>query len=90
MPLISPQLYLCPLRYLSYTLNPAMIRKQDATSVITAVASNRVGQSVAWDFVQEQWEYMFTQWVSQQYRLQHNTTSSHATVVLQWQAECVL
>ncbi|XP_029010286.1 aminopeptidase Ey [Betta splendens] len=49
-------------RYLSYTLNPAMIRKQDATSVITAVASNRVGQSLAWDFVREQWEYMFTQY----------------------------
>lgn len=52
---------LCFHRYLSYTLNPAMIRKQDATSVITSVASNRVGQGLAWDFVREQWEYMFTQ-----------------------------
>ncbi|KAM9352585.1 aminopeptidase N-like [Symphorus nematophorus] len=49
-------------RYLSYTLIPTMIRKQDATSVITAVASNRVGQSLAWDFVRENWEYMFTQY----------------------------
>ncbi|XP_075898957.1 aminopeptidase N-like [Nelusetta ayraudi] len=47
-------------RYLSYTLNSTMIRKQDATSVITAVASNRDGQDLAWDFVQEHWEYMFT------------------------------
>lgn len=47
-------------RYLSYTLNSTMIRKQDASSVITAVASNRAGQSLAWDFVREQWEYMFT------------------------------
>ncbi|GLD74215.1 aminopeptidase N-like isoform X1 [Lates japonicus] len=39
-----------------------MIRKQDATSVITSVASNRVGQSLAWDFVRKQWEYMFTQY----------------------------
>uniref|UniRef100_A0A3Q1HIE2 Aminopeptidase n=1 Tax=Anabas testudineus TaxID=64144 RepID=A0A3Q1HIE2_ANATE len=53
---------LCFHRYLSYTLNPAMIRKQDATSVITSVASNRVGQGLAWDFVREQWEYMFTQY----------------------------
>uniref|UniRef100_A0A8C4DRB5 Aminopeptidase n=1 Tax=Dicentrarchus labrax TaxID=13489 RepID=A0A8C4DRB5_DICLA len=37
-------------RYLSYTLNSTLIRKQDATSVITAVASNRVGQTLAWDF----------------------------------------
>ncbi|XP_034031609.1 aminopeptidase N-like [Thalassophryne amazonica] len=49
-------------RYLSYTLNPAMIRKQDATSVIISVASNRVGQSLAWDFVRVQWEYMFTKY----------------------------
>ncbi|XP_075932322.1 aminopeptidase N-like [Anarhichas minor] len=49
-------------RLLSYTLNSAMIRKQDATSVITSVASNRVGQSLAWDFVREQWEYMFTEY----------------------------
>ncbi|KAL7401763.1 hypothetical protein ABVT39_004363 [Epinephelus coioides] len=49
-------------RYLSYTLNSTMIRKQDATSVITSVASNRVGQSLAWDFVREHWEYMFTQY----------------------------
>ncbi|XP_029289080.1 aminopeptidase N-like [Cottoperca gobio] len=49
-------------RYLSYTLNSALIRKQDATSVITAIASNRVGQSLAWDFVREQWEYMFTKY----------------------------
>ncbi|KAK9517298.1 hypothetical protein VZT92_025181 [Zoarces viviparus] len=49
-------------RLLSYTLNSAMIRKQDATSVITSVASNRVGQSLAWDFVREQWEHMFTEY----------------------------
>ncbi|XP_074533475.1 aminopeptidase N-like [Halichoeres trimaculatus] len=49
-------------RYLTYTLNPAMIRKQDATSVISSVASNRMGQDLAWDFVREQWEYMFTEY----------------------------
>ncbi|XP_040894081.1 aminopeptidase N-like [Toxotes jaculatrix] len=49
-------------RYLSHTLNPAMIRKQDATTVITSVASNRAGQSLAWDFVRKQWKYMFTQY----------------------------
>ncbi|KAM9376138.1 aminopeptidase Ey-like [Pholidichthys leucotaenia] len=49
-------------RYLSYTLNSTMIRKQDATSVITAIASNRAGQILAWDFVREHWEYMFTQY----------------------------
>uniref|UniRef100_A0A669ENS6 Aminopeptidase n=1 Tax=Oreochromis niloticus TaxID=8128 RepID=A0A669ENS6_ORENI len=51
-------------RYLSYTLNSTIIRKQDATSVITAVASNRAGQKLAWDFVREHWEYMFTELVS--------------------------
>uniref|UniRef100_A0A8C6UCM9 Aminopeptidase n=1 Tax=Neogobius melanostomus TaxID=47308 RepID=A0A8C6UCM9_9GOBI len=49
-------------RYLSLTLNSTMIRKQDASSVITAVASNRLGQSLAWDFVRKQWQYMFTEY----------------------------
>ncbi|XP_062277573.1 aminopeptidase Ey-like [Scomber scombrus] len=49
-------------RYLSYALDPARIRKQDVASVITSVASNRVGQSLAWNFVREQWKYMFTQY----------------------------
>ncbi|KAM9808144.1 uncharacterized protein ACB057_005988 [Neosynchiropus ocellatus] len=47
-------------RYLSYALDPAVIRKQDATSVITSVASNRAGQRLAWDFVRTNWNYMFT------------------------------
>ncbi|KAM3870230.1 aminopeptidase N-like [Diretmus argenteus] len=49
-------------RYLTYSLDPAMIRKQDATSVIVSVASNREGQDLAWDFVRENWDYMFTQY----------------------------
>uniref|UniRef100_A0A3P8RY14 Aminopeptidase n=1 Tax=Amphiprion percula TaxID=161767 RepID=A0A3P8RY14_AMPPE len=49
-------------RYLSFTLNSTLIRKQDATSVITSVAANRAGQSLAWSFVRDQWEYMFTQY----------------------------
>ncbi|XP_077425086.1 aminopeptidase N-like isoform X1 [Vanacampus margaritifer] len=49
-------------RYLSYTLKPAMIRRQDAATVIGAVASNRLGQELAWNFVRVQWEYMFTQY----------------------------
>lgn len=48
-------------RYLSYTLVPTMIRKQDATFIITSVASNREGHNLAWDFVQEHWQYMYTQ-----------------------------
>uniref|UniRef100_A0AAQ5YKG5 Aminopeptidase n=1 Tax=Amphiprion ocellaris TaxID=80972 RepID=A0AAQ5YKG5_AMPOC len=49
-------------RYLSFTLNSTLIRKQDATSVITSVAANRAGQSLAWSFVRDRWEYMFTQY----------------------------
>uniref|UniRef100_A0A3P9MB43 Aminopeptidase n=1 Tax=Oryzias latipes TaxID=8090 RepID=A0A3P9MB43_ORYLA len=48
--------------YLSYTLDPTMIRKQDAAAVITSVASNRAGQNLAWDFVRDHWNYMFTQY----------------------------
>ncbi|KAK2503652.1 hypothetical protein MC885_015251 [Smutsia gigantea] len=46
-------------RYLSYTLNPNLIRKQDATSTISSIASNVIGQSLAWDFVQSNWKKLF-------------------------------
>ncbi|XP_039989347.1 aminopeptidase N-like [Xiphias gladius] len=49
-------------RYLEYTLDPNMIRKQDATSTIIYIADNVVGQSLAWDFVRAQWSYIFTQY----------------------------
>ncbi|KAG7473230.1 hypothetical protein MATL_G00093480 [Megalops atlanticus] len=48
-------------RYLEYTLDAKKIRKQDATSTIVYIASNVVGQSLAWDFVRERWDYMFSQ-----------------------------
>lgn len=46
-------------RYLSYTLNPDLIRKQDATSTINSISSNVIGQSLAWDFVQSNWKKLF-------------------------------
>ncbi|XP_010839339.1 PREDICTED: aminopeptidase N [Bison bison bison] len=46
-------------RYLSYTLNPDRIRKQDATSTITSIASNVIGQSLAWDFIRSNWKKLF-------------------------------
>ncbi|XP_073687905.1 aminopeptidase N-like [Garra rufa] len=49
-------------RYLKYTLDPNKIRKQDATSTIISIASNVVGQSLAWDFVRANWEYIFNQY----------------------------
>ncbi|XP_044048314.1 aminopeptidase N-like isoform X2 [Siniperca chuatsi] len=49
-------------RYLEYTLDPNMIRKQDATSTIVYIANNVVGQSLAWDFIRAQWSHIFTQY----------------------------
>ncbi|KAF7646922.1 hypothetical protein LDENG_00180550 [Lucifuga dentata] len=49
-------------RYLEYTLDPDMIRKQDATSTIVYIAGNVVGQALAWDFVRARWSYIFTQY----------------------------
>ncbi|XP_069580456.1 aminopeptidase N-like [Brachyistius frenatus] len=49
-------------RYLEYTLNPDLIRKQDATSTIVYIANNVVGQSLAWDFIRARWSYIFTQY----------------------------
>ncbi|KAG5273887.1 hypothetical protein AALO_G00156760 [Alosa alosa] len=45
-------------QYLNYTLDSAKIRKQDATTVIVAVASNVHGQTLAWNFVRDNWRYI--------------------------------
>ncbi|NXA05031.1 AMPN Aminopeptidase, partial [Sapayoa aenigma] len=49
-------------RYLEYTLDPTKIRKQDATSTINSIASNVVGQPLAWDFIRSNWRTLFTQY----------------------------
>ncbi|XP_062276095.1 aminopeptidase N-like [Scomber scombrus] len=49
-------------RYLEYTLDPNMIRKQDATSTIIYIAGNVVGQPLAWDFMRSRWSYIFNQY----------------------------
>ncbi|NWU38339.1 AMPN Aminopeptidase, partial [Hylia prasina] len=49
-------------RYLEYTLDPTKIRKQDATSTINSIASNVVGQPLAWDFIRGNWRKLFSQY----------------------------
>uniref|UniRef100_A0A1W7RJE8 Aminopeptidase n=1 Tax=Agkistrodon contortrix contortrix TaxID=8713 RepID=A0A1W7RJE8_AGKCO len=48
-------------RYLHYTLDPNMIRRQDAISTINSIAGNVVGQSLAWDFLRMNWKTLFQQ-----------------------------
>nr|BAG82599.1 aminopeptidase N [Gloydius brevicaudus] len=48
-------------RYLRYTLDPSKIRRQDAMSTINSIASNVVGQPLAWDFVRMNWKTLFQQ-----------------------------
>ncbi|NWI04281.1 AMPN Aminopeptidase, partial [Tichodroma muraria] len=49
-------------RYLQFTLDPTKIRKQDATSTINSIASNVVGQPLAWDFIRGNWRTLFSQY----------------------------
>ncbi|XP_036423928.1 alanyl (membrane) aminopeptidase b [Colossoma macropomum] len=49
-------------RYLEFTMDPNLIRKQDATATIISIAGNVVGQPLAWDFVRANWAYIFTQY----------------------------
>ncbi|KAL6480698.1 hypothetical protein MHYP_G00117310 [Metynnis hypsauchen] len=49
-------------RYLTFTLDPAKIRKQDATSVIVQIAGNVEGRSLAWNFITLNWRYIFTEY----------------------------
>ncbi|KAM9817543.1 aminopeptidase N-like [Neosynchiropus ocellatus] len=48
-------------RYLSYTLDPTKIRKQDATSTIGYISRNVIGMPLAWNFVREKWKLIFQQ-----------------------------
>ncbi|NXO17352.1 AMPN Aminopeptidase, partial [Oriolus oriolus] len=57
----SPQPWILS-RYLEYALDPAKIRKQDATSTINSIASNVVGQPLAWDFIRGNWRTLFSQY----------------------------
>ncbi|KAM3625485.1 uncharacterized protein V6R79_012732 [Siganus canaliculatus] len=45
-------------RYLNYSLDPTKIRKQDAISIIVDIASNVVGQSLAWNFTRDNWGHI--------------------------------
>ncbi|XP_051896154.1 aminopeptidase Ey-like [Pristis pectinata] len=49
-------------RYLMYSLDPSKVRKQDATSTISAIARNVVGQSLTWDFIRAKWSTIFEQY----------------------------
>uniref|UniRef100_A0A3B4CG94 Aminopeptidase n=1 Tax=Pygocentrus nattereri TaxID=42514 RepID=A0A3B4CG94_PYGNA len=49
-------------RYLTFTLDPMKIRKQDATSVIVQIAGNVEGRSLAWNFTTLNWRYIFTEY----------------------------
>ncbi|KAK7913538.1 hypothetical protein WMY93_013749 [Mugilogobius chulae] len=46
-------------RYLEYSLDPNMIRKQDSTYTIVYIAGNPIGQPLAWDFIRAKWDYIY-------------------------------
>ncbi|XP_069840540.1 aminopeptidase N-like [Dendropsophus ebraccatus] len=48
-------------RLLEYSLDFNKIRKQDALSTINNVASNVVGQGLAWDFIRGKWGRLFNE-----------------------------
>lgn len=46
-------------RYLDYSLDSNMIRKQDASYTIVYIAGNPIGQPLAWDFIRAKWDYLY-------------------------------
>ena len=44
--------------YLELSLKDTVIRSQDTIRVIRNVASNPVGRLMAWEFVQNNWDYL--------------------------------
>uniref|UniRef100_A0A672Y3W6 Aminopeptidase n=1 Tax=Sphaeramia orbicularis TaxID=375764 RepID=A0A672Y3W6_9TELE len=49
-------------RYLKYSLDPEKIRKQDASYTIVSIASNPIGQPLAWDFIRANWDRIYNEY----------------------------
>uniref|UniRef100_A0A671SFZ8 Aminopeptidase n=1 Tax=Sinocyclocheilus anshuiensis TaxID=1608454 RepID=A0A671SFZ8_9TELE len=45
-------------RYLEYSIDPNLIRKQDVTYAIVYIAGNVIGQPLVWDFIRANWEHI--------------------------------
>ncbi|XP_026886893.2 aminopeptidase N-like [Electrophorus electricus] len=68
--------------FLSFTLNPVKIRKHEATSVIVQVARNKAGRALAWNFVRQNWKYIFTEYGAGSFsfaELIHGVTQAFST-----------
>uniref|UniRef100_A0A672T0K2 Aminopeptidase n=1 Tax=Sinocyclocheilus grahami TaxID=75366 RepID=A0A672T0K2_SINGR len=48
----------CFSKYLEYSIDPNLIRKQDITYAIVYIADNVIGQPLVWDFVRANWEHI--------------------------------
>ncbi|XP_071508532.1 aminopeptidase N-like [Diadema antillarum] len=46
-------------RYMDYSLDPLLVRKQDASYVVRYVSDNYVGRSLAWDFLRNEWDTIY-------------------------------
>jgi len=49
-------------RLLSYSLDPTLIRAQDTITVVTWVSNNIIGESMAWEFVQDKWDTFYARY----------------------------
>ncbi|XP_062585470.1 uncharacterized protein LOC134247152 isoform X2 [Saccostrea cucullata] len=45
-------------RYLEYALDTNVVRKQDATTVITYISRNTIGKDLVWNFVRQNWDQL--------------------------------
>ncbi|WAQ96948.1 AMPE-like protein [Mya arenaria] len=51
-------------RYLDYCKDPTKILSQDFFAVVTYISRNPVGNSLAWDWVRNNWEYLVTRFTT--------------------------
>uniref|UniRef100_A0A672QLV4 Aminopeptidase n=1 Tax=Sinocyclocheilus grahami TaxID=75366 RepID=A0A672QLV4_SINGR len=45
-------------RYLEFTIEPNLVRKQDVAFAIVYISGNVIGQPLVWDFVRANWEHL--------------------------------
>jgi len=50
-------------RYIELAKNESYIRSQDYFTVLGYIAGSRVGSSIVWDWVRNNWQYLVDRWV---------------------------
>eukprot|EP01137_Pigoraptor_chileana_P023261 Opistho-2@89261 len=65
---------------LAMSIDPAQVKPQDTTAIVTKVARNPIGQPLAWDFMKQNWDLLFANFGSRMGTLVGGVTQDFVTL----------